>query len=92
LLQYWEQTGHTLLDTDDAIRLTQMRAWFAGHGVDPEAAERSMRAFWASTLAVADHGRHSGDRLADRLQGGTVPDWLKPVTGMQPFLVTGLRS
>jgi hypothetical protein len=32
LLQYWEQTGHMLLDTDDAMRLTQMRAWPVGHG------------------------------------------------------------
>jgi hypothetical protein len=46
LLQQWEQTGQTLLDTDDAMRLTQTRAWFAGHGVDPESAERLMRALW----------------------------------------------
>jgi hypothetical protein len=32
LLQYWAQTAATLLDTDDAMRLVQMRAWLAGQG------------------------------------------------------------
>ena len=32
LLQYWPQTAETLLDTDDAMRLVQMRAWLAGQG------------------------------------------------------------
>ena len=32
LLQYWRQTAETLLDTDDAMRLVQMRAWLAGQG------------------------------------------------------------
>ncbi len=32
LLQHWSGTGQTLLDTDDAMRLTQMRAWLAGQG------------------------------------------------------------
>ena len=32
LLQYWAQTAETLLDTDDAMRLVQMRAWLAGQG------------------------------------------------------------
>jgi hypothetical protein len=32
LLQYWGQTAETLLDTDDAMRLVQMRAWLAGQG------------------------------------------------------------
>src|SRR5665213_3323585 len=32
LLQHWPQTADTLLDTDDAMRLTQMRSWLAGHG------------------------------------------------------------
>src|SRR3954462_14069002 len=32
LLQYWAQTGETLLDTDDAMRLVEMRAWLAGQG------------------------------------------------------------
>jgi hypothetical protein len=32
LLQYWAQTADTLLDTDDAMRLVQMRAWVAGQG------------------------------------------------------------
>jgi hypothetical protein len=32
LLAYWPQTGETLLDTDDAMRLVQMRAWLAGQG------------------------------------------------------------
>ena len=32
LLQYWDQTGATLLDTDDAMRLVQMRDWLAGQG------------------------------------------------------------
>ena len=83
LLQYWDQTAQTLLDTDDAMRLVQMRAWLAGQGwydlhevrlqppqgydshwsrlidaglaglyfvfklgVDPQSAERLMRAWW----------------------------------------------
>src|SRR6185312_17443849 len=32
LLQFWTQTAETLLDTDDAMRLVEMRAWVAGHG------------------------------------------------------------
>ena len=32
LLQYWAQTAETLLDTDDAMRLVEMRAWLAGQG------------------------------------------------------------
>lgn len=31
LLQYWPQTAETLLDTDDAMRLVQLRDWLAGH-------------------------------------------------------------
>jgi hypothetical protein len=82
LLQFWTQTAETLLDTDDAMRLVEMRAWVAGHGwfdlhearvqpplgydthwsrlidaglaglfmtfrlVDPQSAERLMRAWW----------------------------------------------
>jgi hypothetical protein len=30
LLQEWPQTAETLLDTDDAMRLVQLRAWLAG--------------------------------------------------------------
>lgn len=32
LLENWADTGRTLLDTDDAMRLTQMKAWLAGQG------------------------------------------------------------
>ena len=32
LLQHWSNTAETLLDTDDAMRLVQMRAWLAGQG------------------------------------------------------------
>jgi hypothetical protein len=32
LLQHWANTADTLLDTDDAMRLVEMRAWLAGHG------------------------------------------------------------
>jgi hypothetical protein len=32
LLRYWVQTADTLLDTDDAMRLVQMRDWLAGQG------------------------------------------------------------
>ena len=32
LLQYWTQTAETLLDTDDAMRLAQLRAWLGGQG------------------------------------------------------------
>lgn len=31
LLQHWPQTAETLFDTDDAMRLVQMRSWLAGH-------------------------------------------------------------
>jgi hypothetical protein len=30
LLEHWPQTAETLLDTDDAMRLVQMRTWLAG--------------------------------------------------------------
>ena len=32
LLQYWTQTAETLLDTDDAMRLAQLRGWLGGQG------------------------------------------------------------
>ena len=32
LLQYWGQIAESLLDTDDAMRLVQMRAWLGGQG------------------------------------------------------------
>ena len=32
LLQYWPQTAETLLDTDDAMRLAQLRDWLGGQG------------------------------------------------------------
>lgn len=32
LLQHWPETARTLYDTDDAMRLVQMRAWLAGQG------------------------------------------------------------
>ncbi|MEA3027082.1 MAG: hypothetical protein QOF91_2367 [Alphaproteobacteria bacterium] len=31
LLQYWTQTAQTLFDTDDAMRLAQLRDWLGGH-------------------------------------------------------------
>ncbi len=33
LLQHWPQTAETLLDTDDAMRLVQLRAWLGGPGL-----------------------------------------------------------
>jgi hypothetical protein len=33
LLVYWPSTAETLLDTDDAMRLTQLRAWLEGRGL-----------------------------------------------------------
>ena len=32
LLQHWPQTAATLFDTDDAMRLAQLRDWLGGHG------------------------------------------------------------
>ncbi len=32
LLAHWPQTAETLLDTDDAMRLAQLRAWLGGQG------------------------------------------------------------
>ena len=32
LLQFWTQTAETLLDTDDAMRLAQLRGWLGGQG------------------------------------------------------------
>src|SRR5687768_11459583 len=32
LVQHWPETARTLCDTDDAMRLVQMRAWLAGQG------------------------------------------------------------
>ncbi|MET0668439.1 MAG: hypothetical protein ABWY66_00380 [Xanthobacteraceae bacterium] len=33
LLVHWPQTAETLLDTDDAMRLVEMRAWLNGPGL-----------------------------------------------------------
>ena len=33
LLVYWPSTAETLLDTDDAMRLTEMRTWLNGPGL-----------------------------------------------------------
>ena len=33
LLVHWPQTAETLLDTDDAMRLVEMRAWLNGSGL-----------------------------------------------------------
>jgi hypothetical protein len=33
LLQYWNQTAETLLGTDDAMRLVEMRGWLAGQSL-----------------------------------------------------------
>jgi hypothetical protein len=33
LLQHWAQTAEALLDTDDAMRLVEPRAWLAGNGL-----------------------------------------------------------
>jgi hypothetical protein len=33
LLQHWTQTAETLLDTDDAMRLAQLRNWLGGPGL-----------------------------------------------------------
>jgi hypothetical protein len=32
LIQHWDNTGRALFDTDDAMRLVQMRDWLAGQG------------------------------------------------------------
>jgi hypothetical protein len=32
LIAHWDNTARTLIDTDDAMRLVQMRDWFAGQG------------------------------------------------------------
>lgn len=32
LLQFWPEVGRTLVDTDDAMRLTEVRSWLAGQG------------------------------------------------------------
>ena len=32
LVQHWPETARTLYDTDDAMRLVQMRSWLAGQG------------------------------------------------------------
>src|SRR5688572_8149050 len=33
LVQYWPETGERLRDTDDAMRLVQLRAWLAGQSL-----------------------------------------------------------
>ena len=43
--QHWAETAQTLADTDDAMRLAQLRDWLAGQGwYDLHAAARRRRA------------------------------------------------
>lgn len=93
LVQNWAETGQTLLDTDDAMRLTQLRDWLAGQGwydlvqhrVEPPAGYES---HWsrlidlglAATLRL--FALFADPALAERLMRATWPMlWLLPTIG-----------
>jgi hypothetical protein len=58
LLQHWAQTAETPLDTDDAMRLVEPRAWLAGNGLlagwfdlhQPAAAPLGYDAHWSRLI------------------------------------------
>ena len=93
LMQNWAETAQTLLDTDDAMRLTQMRDWLAGQGwydlvqprVEPPAGyeshwSRLIDAGLAGTLWF--FGRFFDPALAERLMRTAWPMlWLLPTIG-----------
>ena len=95
LLQSWDDTARTLRDTDDAMRLVQMRAWLAGQGwfdlhqarLQPPAGYDS---HWSRLIDVGLAGLflslHSiaDQALAERLMRAIWPLlWLLPtITGM----------
>ena len=90
LAQNWADTAQTLLDTDDAMRLTQMRDWLAGQGwydlvqprVEPPAGyeshwSRLIDAGLAGTLWL--FGLFAEGAFAERLMRATWPMlWLLP--------------
>jgi hypothetical protein len=93
LVQHWAETGQTLLDTDDAMRLTQLRDWLSGQGwydlvqhrVEPPVGYES---HWsrlidlglAGTLAL--FALFADPALAERAMRATWPMlWLLPTIG-----------
>jgi hypothetical protein len=93
LVQNWAETGVTLLDTDDAMRLAQLRDWLSGQGwydlvqhrVEPPAGYES---HWsrlidlglAGTLSL--FGLFADPALAERLMRAVWPMlWLLPTIG-----------
>src|SRR4051812_12999238 len=89
LAQNWAETGRTLLDVDDAMRLTQMRDWLAGRGwydlhqprVEPLGYEshwsRLIDAGLAGTLWI--FGQVFDSAMAERLMRTVWPMlWLLP--------------
>lgn len=93
LVQHWDETAQTLLDTDDAMRLAQLRDWLGGQGwydlvqhrVEPPAGYQS---HWsrlidlglAGTLSL--FGLFADSAFAERLMRAVWPMlWLLPTIG-----------
>ncbi len=91
LAQHWANTGRTLLDTDDAMRLVQMRDWLAGQGWFDLRQSRIALAYeshWSrlidAPLAVLYLGfqQFAGPAQAERLTRAVWPlIWIVPAIG-----------
>jgi hypothetical protein len=93
VVQHWGETAQTLLDTDDAMRLAQMRDWLAGQGwydlvqhrVEPPAGYES---HWSRLIDAGLAGTlwlfalFADPALAERLMRAIWPMlWLLPTIG-----------
>jgi lipoprotein signal peptidase len=85
--QHWVETGQTLIDTDDAMRLTQMYDWLGGRGWydlnQPRVAPIGYEAHWSRLVDAALAGtlwiftRFTDAALAERLMRTVWPAlWL----------------
>jgi hypothetical protein len=93
LTQHWAATGQTLLDTDDAMRLVEMRAWLGGQGwFDPHQARVQppvgFDAHWSRLIDAGLAGLFlvfnvfAEPAFAERLMRATWPLlWLLPTLG-----------
>jgi len=91
LVQHWTNTGRTLLDTDDAMRLVQMRDWLAGQGwFDPRQHRIAVpyESHWSRLIDAPLAGLYlvlhqfAGQTPAERLMRAVWPLlWIAPALG-----------